>query len=339
MLAPTHSAFSILCTAAILQTVNPVILGIAGATSLLPDIDHSKSISGRLFYPISKFISSRFAHRTITHSWIAVSIFLCLSFIVWVFAPLCAGAIFIGYLSGILGDMLTKNGVNFVYPAKVSVIIFRNPALRFKTGSISEFVLLIFIFLGTIGVFNLYSQGGLIKIYESFVGNPTTAIDYYNNHFNQYIINAKVEGFRGSDRLPINQQYRIIKVDGNVFTLQDSKGYIYRAGSSGNVEIIIERIRVSKSYNATVRSNIVVFADEQILSKINSLQLGDENYLFGELNVEDADTLKFPVSNNYLWPVDVEGDKLIIHGARIKQLQSIGNRYGSGELSIIKVNY
>ncbi|OZH55928.1 hypothetical protein AFK68_01455 [Hydrocoleum sp. CS-953] len=82
MLAPTHSAFSILCTAAVLQTVNPVILGIAGAVALLPDIDHSKSISGRLFYPISKFISARFAHKTITHSWIAVLICLCLSSIV-----------------------------------------------------------------------------------------------------------------------------------------------------------------------------------------------------------------------------------------------------------------
>ena len=139
MLAPTHVAFSILCTSAILQTVNPFILSVAGAVSLLPDIDQTQSISGRIFYPISKQISKRFAHRTITHSWIAVLIIFVISSVIWIFAPMYGYGIFCGYIFGILGDMLTKNGVNFAYPAKVSVIIFRNPRLRFQTGSISEF--------------------------------------------------------------------------------------------------------------------------------------------------------------------------------------------------------
>ena len=119
MLAPTHVAFSILCTSAILQTVNPLILSIAGATSLLPDIDHTQSIYGRIFYPISKQINEKFGHRTITHSWIAVLIILAISSIFWIFAPMCAYAIFCGYIFGILGDMFTKNGVNFLFPAKV----------------------------------------------------------------------------------------------------------------------------------------------------------------------------------------------------------------------------
>ena len=79
MLAPTHVAFSILCTSTILQTVNPLILSIAGATSLLPDIDHTQSIYGRIFHPISKQINEKFGHITITHSWIAVLIILAIS--------------------------------------------------------------------------------------------------------------------------------------------------------------------------------------------------------------------------------------------------------------------
>ena len=339
MLAPTHSAFSILCTAVALQTTNPVVLGVAAAASLLPDIDHPGSIAGKLFYPVSRLISSKFAHRTITHSWIAVLLCSIFTSVLFFRAPMVAGSILIGYTSGILGDMLTKNGVNFVFPAKVSVVVFRNPALRFKTGSFAEFILLLFIFGGCIGIFNLYSRGGLVKVYENFVGNPFTAVSYYNRHFNKHIVYASVEGFRTSDRLPINETYRIIKVEKNVFTLQSLKGYIYRAGTSGEVEIIIDKIKPYKGYRANVRSNLVVFSDEQILEKIESLYLGVENYLFGELIVEDAESLNFPLSNNYLWPDRIKGEKLVVHGARVKQLKKIGNRFGSGSLTIISVDY
>ena len=339
MLAPTHVAFSILCTSTILQTVNPLILSIAGATSLLPDIDHTQSIYGRIFYPISKQINQKFGHRTITHSWIAVLIILAVSSVFWIFAPMCAYAIFCGYIFGILGDMLTKNGVNFLFPAKVSIIIFRNPSLRFKTGSISEFILLIVIFFTTIGVFNLHTQGGLLRIYEQSVGKESSAINYFNSHFNEYIINARVEGFRASDRLPIKGKYRLLQIEGNIFTLQDNKGYIYRGGKGGNVEIIIRKIRVSKGFKARVTSGFITFDDEEILSKINTLQLGDENYISGELILEDTESLNLPVSNNYLWPLRVEGDRLIIHAARIKQLQIVSNRFGTGKLTIIRINY
>jgi hypothetical protein len=247
--------------------------------------------------------------------------------------------IFCGYIFGILGDMLTKNGVNFAYPAKVSVIIFRNPQLRFKTGSISEFILLIFIFFTTIGVFNLQTKGGFLRIYEQSVGKQSSAIQYFNNHFNEYIIKAKVEGFRVSDRLPINQQYRIIKVDGSVFVLQDNQGYIYRGGSGENVEILIDKIRVNKKARVEIKTKIITLEDEPILEKLNSLQAADEIYIFGSLKeVDDVNNLNYPVSDNYLWPIWVEGEKLAFYAARLEQLE-VDNRYGTGQLTVIMVNY
>ena len=115
----------------------------------------------------------------------------------------------------------------------------------------------------------------------------------------------------------------MLQIEGNTFTLQDNKGYIYRGGKGGNVEIIIKKIRVSKGFKAKVTSGFITFDDEEILSKINTLQLGDENYISGELKLEDTESLNLPVSNNYLWPLRVEGDRLIIRAARIKQLQII----------------
>ncbi len=171
------------------------------------------------------------------------------------------------------------------------------------------------------------------------MGNPSTAINYYNSHFNQYIINAKVKGFRSSDRQPINQQYRLLKVDGSVFVLQDAQGYIYRAGSGGNVEILIDKIRVNKGARISTETKIITLKDERILDKLNSLQTADEVYVFGSLKeVDDVNNLNYPVSNNYLWPIWVEGEKLVFYAARLEQLE-VDNRYGTGQLKVMMVNY
>ena len=340
MLAPTHVALGILTTAAALQTVNPVILSVGGIASLLPDIDHQKSVLGRIFFPISKFISDRFPHRTITHSWIGLLVCTSIAAILWLNFPQCATGLVCGYVSGVVGDMFTKSGVNFFFPAKVAVIVFRNPALRFRTGSLSELGVLLLIFLGTIGVFNLHSQGGLIRIYEQSVGNPKSAIAYFNQHFNSYIITAEVNGFKSSDRQPINNQYRVIRVDGNVFVLQDERGYIYRAATGGDVEILISQIQAEKSVPVSTKVDVLVLDDEPIMERIKSLGNADEVFLFGALDVvDDIDGLRFPVSDDYLWPVLLEGEKLVLYAARPKQLKSLGDRYGTGRLTVMRVRY
>ena len=41
----------------------PIIL----FASLLPDIDHTKSVIGKLFFPLARAINRKYGHRTITH--------------------------------------------------------------------------------------------------------------------------------------------------------------------------------------------------------------------------------------------------------------------------------
>src|SRR5690606_26210527 len=36
--------------------------------AVLPDIDHTRSLIGKTFYPVAKFLDRKFGHRTITHS-------------------------------------------------------------------------------------------------------------------------------------------------------------------------------------------------------------------------------------------------------------------------------
>ena len=49
---------------------SPLFISICLMGSLLPDIDHTKSIIGKAFYPLAKWLSVNYGHRTITHSLI-----------------------------------------------------------------------------------------------------------------------------------------------------------------------------------------------------------------------------------------------------------------------------
>jgi inner membrane protein len=47
---------------------NPIFISVTILGSLLPDIDHTKSWIGKSVYPIAKWLSRNYGHRTITHS-------------------------------------------------------------------------------------------------------------------------------------------------------------------------------------------------------------------------------------------------------------------------------
>ncbi|NQV00496.1 MAG: metal-dependent hydrolase, partial [Parcubacteria group bacterium] len=81
MLAPTHSAFGIFLTLIILSvfgvqfSLHWTIILFAILGSIIPDIDHPRSIIGRLFFWVSVPLERRYGHRTFTHSLMGWGIF------------------------------------------------------------------------------------------------------------------------------------------------------------------------------------------------------------------------------------------------------------------------
>ena len=74
MTAPNHIAGGIVFTGlfcsffSINIFANPIYISVTILGSLLPDIDHTKSWIGKSVYPIAKWLSRNYGHRTITHS-------------------------------------------------------------------------------------------------------------------------------------------------------------------------------------------------------------------------------------------------------------------------------
>ena len=118
------------------QKLLPVIL----VACLLPDIDHTKSLIGKVFLPISRVLNMRYGHRTITHSLVAL---VALTGIIGVFQSsffptIKVAQVFgLAYGSHLLLDMVTVQGIPLFYPFKKNAcVIPGRPELRFRSGNL-----------------------------------------------------------------------------------------------------------------------------------------------------------------------------------------------------------
>jgi membrane-bound metal-dependent hydrolase YbcI (DUF457 family) len=162
MMSYTHIAFGIMLFGIISSTLGlaptVAVLAVAAIASLLPDIDHPKSVLGIIFFPVSTYISRKYGHRTITHS---------LAFVVVVAAsttPLFLVhwsywlAIVIGVVSHIVADGMNVSGIPLMWPSP-RPYYFMNEKLLVKVGSPGEMM-----------YFGAFTFGALMLTGVSFFG-------------------------------------------------------------------------------------------------------------------------------------------------------------------------
>lgn len=141
----THFAFGLLVGLLSLSFFNQIFIGpkwlfvlLVAIASSFPDIDHPKSKISKLLFPISWVISWVASHRGIFHSIFPV---IGLYFLFDYFGLSFVGiAIAVGYLSHLVGDALTYNGIDFLYP--ISRFKISGPI---STGGLLEAVIFVVI--------------------------------------------------------------------------------------------------------------------------------------------------------------------------------------------------
>lgn len=124
------------------------LLMIAGASfgSIAPDIDKSTTKIGKNIFlkPISHHIQKKYGHRTITHSLlvslIGLSLLICSSYMFrgvafYLYSNLVIG-FSIGYMSHLLLDFLTTQGIPLFYPIDKT----KYKLCKFKTSKHEDFV-------------------------------------------------------------------------------------------------------------------------------------------------------------------------------------------------------
>lgn len=136
MMGRTHKLGG-LCTGVIASTImtelpittdkliiDGIIIGTAVFGSLLPDIDHTNSTIGKQHKILSKCTNVLFGHRGITHAPLVYFlsfglIFYFLNTIDTLLKPFIIAGIFglfLGIMSHLLLDMITKSGIPILYP-------------------------------------------------------------------------------------------------------------------------------------------------------------------------------------------------------------------------------
>lgn len=142
----THLAFGGLVGVTALNFVpvseNDILFYGAGVAlgALLPDVDHPRSKISNKIPILPSVISSIFGHRKFFHS---ILFLLCLSFPFSVAPGALVTGLTIGAASHILGDMMTHQGVQLLFPIGGMIKL----PITFRTGGIVE-QLLFLLFAG-----------------------------------------------------------------------------------------------------------------------------------------------------------------------------------------------
>jgi inner membrane protein len=142
----------------------PIFLFFTAFFSVLPDIDHTKSAIGKMFFPLAKYIDRSYGHRTITHSLLA---YFVLMFIVGATEAIISHksiitAIFIwAYASHLIADMVTKQGVPLFYPFKKNACVLpANPDFRLRSSEMkTEAAVFVFFIILGFSCRNLFENG------------------------------------------------------------------------------------------------------------------------------------------------------------------------------------
>lgn len=194
-------------------------LALIGFASLLPDIDHTKSIIGKVFYPFSVRINRRFGHRTITHSliFVFISTAILAAFQAAFFPDFPATLLyFLAVSSHLIFDMMTVQGVPLFYPfMKNACVLPGDPRMRIRTSNIQHEAIAMCTFLISALFLQPLFVNGFWTQYNRAFGTVEHLKSEYNKSEDLLNIEFKVQQGSIVDTLSGD----VIRCDGRSFVL------------------------------------------------------------------------------------------------------------------------
>jgi inner membrane protein len=342
MMTLSHLAISGLATAAIIGSSDPMTIGIGGIAGLLPDVDGAKSPAGRILFPVSKYLEKHFPHRSFTHSILASIVLsaICygLSYAGWLSID-HAHAVVIGYTAGYLADLITKSGIQMLYPASLRCVVPGNRNLRLSTGSNVEYAILTIVLALLILVLNINTRGGMTSTLNEMLGTSRGVTELMNKKGGSQII-VTVEGAMTFDRSRVHDRFIVLEQkDRNTFIVHplDRPTELYQVSnrSDGN-QIFAERITASVGGRIKTQLQTIQFSDEEIKPKLFALQSPTAQvYLSGSIDIEDPEEVTIE-SNPQLYPsIFKRGSKLELDRCPLERVLELSiDTWGTGQLTV-----
>ncbi len=288
----THAICAVAATSIFLGS-DPALLVTGVLASVLPNVDSSKSIPGKIFLSLSRWIEKRYPYRTITHSFLATG---AIAFLLSPITLLNVGvwkATVLGYFCGWFADVFTKSGVAAFYPLAARLVIPENPNLRLSTDSKSEYFVMAVLVLVAIASISINSSGGIVRSFNQTLGIPSGAVEIASAEGSQYLLFASINGRAAITQQPIQDDFEIIRaLTQNDLLVKDREGKVYRVGTSEECQIIANRITIKR--DRPIRSRVQeIQLDDQLLFEVLPKFPSDSKrtYINGTLTLADAEDL------------------------------------------------
>lgn len=349
MLAPTHSVFGIFLTLVILAFfgvqwgLHWTIILVAIIGSIFPDIDHPRSVIGRIFYPISSRLERAFGHRTITHSLIGWAIASAVFAVLVIFSILILGLIWdlgfgvwdlpvrwiaafsISYLSHLILDMFTRRGSQMLWPDPGRDVIPRDPRYRPKSGSKFELIIFIVMVLLMFLAFPI-SKYGVISSFRWLIATPSSAIEEFKSMKTRAYIDFK--GYFESTKQNVSGTAEILDTDHKKLIVLYSppvkgeiqRGFVYTLNEEHTADITASKAKIKKTA-IPVNIERVEFRD---ISHGELLKMIPDNALVsGTVDLPEGIDIAVPVPAGSYKTIDKKGGSLVLNYACKADLEKI----------------
>lgn len=179
MQAKTHITTTLALGLPLMSLTNELTLvnvGVLAVGSLLPDIDHPSSYLGKRHKMVSSVTNKAFGHRGITHSLLG---FILIGIIVKFIQKqyLTDGIedivfwLMLGYLLHLLEDSFSQRGVKWLYPFTKSGSSFGGKFAFYKTGQLSEYLVMGFMLCLLLMEVRLFWLGNLNRLLPGVVAD------------------------------------------------------------------------------------------------------------------------------------------------------------------------
>jgi inner membrane protein len=341
MLTVTHATLAIASTSLLMGTADPWVLGTAAISSQLPDIDTTGSVPGRIFFPISRWLESRYAHRSATHSFLATGLVAIALLPLWYFNQAeFYWALVIGYWMGWFGDVFTKSGVAAFFPSQSRLVIPANPRLRLSSGSKAEsFVLGVLVLVAVVSI-NINSAGGILRSFDQALGSQSGAMEIYQRESSKRQVFARIQGRHTITQQAIADSYEVIGTVAQDLLVKDLQGRLYRVGNSPEAQIAPEKVQVTLGATIALVTRELFLDEQSVRGAIATLKLPD-TYLSGRLTIDPLDRteIRLHSSKQYFQPIQSFGGYIELESASPGEVMTaLGDTYATGNLIVRSIH-
>lgn len=219
--------------------------------ALLPDMDTSVSLTGRLIRPVSSWVEKHYGHRTFTHSFLGMGFFFVIFSFLLLFDVSVYVAFCLGYVSHLLVDCLNKEGVPFLFPKMVWFVIPGRKRYRIKVGSRAEKLFC----AGCIVVAVLMSplaKNGLYRSLHLLLKDIGSAVKDVQVYAPDYLLSADMSGVDNLTLDKIEGTFPILGWLTNTSLVIQKEGISLRVGSGTSDNVKPERIVAVKDASVSI---------------------------------------------------------------------------------------